>query len=175
VATAAVIGRDFELRTLQAVSGQDEEPLATALEEAVHIGVLEDLSRPGLLRYRFAHAFFRQTLYEELFSARRLRLHQQVARALEQQYANRPAEHAAELAEHFAQSTDADDLRKAVRYGKLAAERALAVNAYGEAARLLEQALQAQEVLDPDDAATRCDLLLELAEALGPGGGPLRA
>jgi tetratricopeptide (TPR) repeat protein len=128
-----------------------------------------------LLRYRFAHAFFRQTLYEELFSARRLRLHQQVARALEQQYGSRPAEHAAELAEHFAQSTDPEDLRKAVRYAQLAAQRALTVTAYGEAVRFLEQAVQAQDVLDPDDVTTRCDLLLALCEALGPAGNPLRA
>jgi hypothetical protein len=175
LAVAAVIGRDFALRPLQAVSGQEEEALTAALEEAVRVGMLEDRSRPGQLRYRFAHAFFRQTLYEELFSARRLRFHQQVARALEQEYASRPAEHAAELAEHFAQSTDAADLAKAVGYAKLAAERALLVNAYGEAARLLEQALQAQEVRDPDDAATRCDLLLALSDALGPAGEPLRA
>ena len=84
-------------------------------------------------------------------------------------------EHAAELAEHFAQSTDAEDLSKAVRYGELAAQRALAVYAYGEAVRHLEQALQAQEVLDPDDDAKRCDLLLALGEALGPAGEPLRA
>src|SRR5204863_7698938 len=121
LAIAAVIGRDFELRTLQVVSGLEEESVSVALEEAVRVGVLDDQSRPGLLRYRFAHAFFRQTLYEELFSARRLRFHQQVARALEQQYARRPAEHASELAEHFAQSTDPDDLRKAVEYARLPA------------------------------------------------------
>src|SRR5207249_12057094 len=62
---AAVIGRDFELRTLQAVSGLDEDTVSTALEEATRVGVIEDQSRAGVLRFRFAHAFFRQTLYEE--------------------------------------------------------------------------------------------------------------
>src|SRR5205814_1478647 len=122
---AAVIGRDFDLRTLQAVTGLDDEPAAAALEEATRVGVIEDQSRAGILRFRFAHAFFRQTLYEELFSARRLRLHQEVARALERQHASRLDEHAAELAEHFAQSTDPEDLRKAVRYGELGARRAI--------------------------------------------------
>src|SRR5205807_2175034 len=123
LSVAAVIGRDFELRTLQAVTGADEEPVAAALEDAARVGVIEDQSRAGLLRFRFAHAFFRQTLYEEIFSARRLRLHQEVARALERQYATRLDEHACELAEHFAQSTDPEDLRKAVRYGELGAQR----------------------------------------------------
>ncbi len=51
------------------------------------------------MRYRFAHAFFRQTLYEEMIAPRRIRLHQQVAAALERQYATAVStEHAAELA-----------------------------------------------------------------------------
>ena len=58
-----------------------------AIEEAVRVGVLEERSLPGAVRYRFAHAFFRQTLYEEMIAPRRLRLHQEVARALEAQYA----------------------------------------------------------------------------------------
>ena len=59
--------------------------------------------------------------------------------------------------------------------GEMAAERAILVYASGEAVRLLEQALQVQEVLDPDDRAKRCDLLLALGEALMPAGEPLRA
>jgi len=175
LAVAAVIGRDFGLETLHAVVELDEEQVVSSLEEALHIGVLEEQSRPGSIRYRFAHAFFRQTLYEELIAPRRLRLHQQVAAALEQQYASRLEEHAAELAEHFAQSTDRGDLAKAVRYGELAAQRALAVYAYGEAARHLEQALAVQEVLDPDDSAKRCDLLLALGDALVSLGNITRA
>ena len=62
-----------------------------------------------------------------------------------------------------------------MRYGELAAQRALSVYAYGEAVRHLEQALEVQEVLDPDDKAKRCDLLLALGEALLPAGEPLRA
>ncbi|MSQ15848.1 MAG: tetratricopeptide repeat protein, partial [Dehalococcoidia bacterium] len=97
-----------------------------------------------------------------------------VARTLEVQYSNRLEEHAAELAEHFAQSSDPADLTKALEYSEMAARRAISVYAYGEAVRHLESALQAQEVVDPDDKAKRCDLLLELAEALMPAGEPQR-
>ena len=171
---AAVIGRDFGLDTLRRISGLEEEPLMQALEEALKVGVLEEQSRPGVIRYRFAHAFFRQTLYEEMIAPRRLRLHQEVARALETQYAGRLEEHAAELAEHFSQSTDPNDLVRAVEYGELAARRAAAVYAYPEAARLLESAVQVQEVVNPNDKAKRCDLLLALGEALMPTGEPQR-
>jgi class 3 adenylate cyclase len=168
LSVAAVIGRDFGLETLQRVTEMDEESVYTALEEALRIGIVQERSQPGTVWYRFAHAFFRQTLYEEMIAPRRLRLHQQVARALEAQYAARLDEHAPELAEHYAHSTDAADLAKAVHYGELAAQRAAAVYAYGEAARHLEQALHVQMVLDPDDRARRCDLLLALGEALLP-------
>ena len=171
----AVIGREFALATLRTVSPLGEEALVDALDEAVHVGVLEEEAKIGQVRYRFAHAYFRQTLYEELSAPRRIQLHQQVARALEQQYIGRLEEHAAELAEHFAHSSDATDLAKAVGYGERAAQRAVAVNAYGEAVRHLERALEVQEVLDPHDRAKRCDLLLALGDALLPAGEPQRA
>ena len=56
-----------------------------SIEEAKRVAVVEE--RPGVgatVTYRFAHAFFRQTLYEEMIAPRRIRLHQQVARALEE-------------------------------------------------------------------------------------------
>src|SRR5205814_8079274 len=81
----------------------------------------------------------------------------------------------AELAEHFSQSTEEADLEKAVRYGELAAQRAMQVFAYGEAVRHLEQALRAQEVLNPEDRAKRCEVTLGLADALGPAGNPAAA
>ena len=175
LAVAAVIGREFALATLEAVAGVSEEELAVALEEAVRTAVLEERAQVGGARYRFTHAFFRQTLYEELIAPRRLRLHQQVARALETQYAGRLDDHAAELAEHFAHSSDPEALAKAVAFGERAAQRATQVYAHGEAARLLDGALAVQEVLDPHDTARRCDLLLALAEALLAAGEQERA
>ena len=62
-----------------------------------------------------------------------------------------------------------------MHYAERAAQRALAVFDYGEAARLLEKALGVQEVLDREDKAKRCDLLLALGEALMPAGEPKRA
>ena len=175
LSVAAVIGREFSLQVLQSVAGLTEEDLYAALEEASDVGVVEERSSVGAaVMFRFAHAFFRQTLYDETFAPRRIRLHQQVDQALEEVYSARLEDHAAEMAEHFAHSSDEAGLGKALRYGEMAAERAMSVYAYGEAVRLLEQGLQVQEVLDPDAKAKRCDLLLALADALGPAGDPLR-
>jgi hypothetical protein len=174
LATGAVIGREFHLDTLRAVTTLADESVVAGLEEAVRVGVLEEEARLGQVRYRYAHAFFRQTLYEELSAPRRIQLHQQVARALEARHAARLDEHAAELAEHFAHSSDPADLGKAIAYGETAAHRAIGVFAYGEAARLLEGALEVQEVLG-GEPAQRCDLLLALGDALMPAGEPQRA
>jgi hypothetical protein len=172
---AAVVGRDFRLDVLHQVTGVSDEELDAALEEAAGRSLIEQRPILGSLAFRFTHAFFRQTLYEEIFASRRLRLHQQVARALEAVYGRRIEEHAAELAEHYAQSTDAADLAKALQYSEAAAQRATNVFAYGEAERHLEQALKVQDVLDPDNRAKRCDLLLGLGEALTSAGQPQRA
>jgi len=173
---ASVVGREFRLDVLLRLAGLPEEEILQALEEATERAVIEARSAVGAnVTYRFAHAFFRQTLYEEISPARRIRWHQQVARALEAVHGRRLDEHATELAEHFSHSSDRRDLNKAVTYGQAAARRALSVYAYGEAARHLERALEVQDVLAPDDHVKRCDLLLALGEALMPAGEPLRA
>jgi serine/threonine protein kinase/tetratricopeptide (TPR) repeat protein len=166
LSVGAVIGRDFQIRVLQKVAGIDDDELLRALEEARKAAVIEERTGTGgKVNYRFAHAFFRQTLYEETIAPRRIRLHQQVARALEEVYKNRLAEHAAELVGHFSYSSDRTDLEKAVSYGEMAARRATDVYSYGEAVRLLEQALRVQDVLDPEEKLKRCDLLLALGWA----------
>jgi tetratricopeptide (TPR) repeat protein len=172
LAVASVIGREFALETLKAVAGMNEDVFVNSLKEAVRLSVLEERAQRGVVRYRFTHAFFRQTLYEEMVAPQRLKLHQQVARSLETLYAKRLKEHAAELAEHFSHSTDPADLKKAVEYGEMAAKRATDVYAYGEAVRLLAQALEVQEVLDFENKAKRCDLLLALGDALLLAGEP---
>jgi eukaryotic-like serine/threonine-protein kinase len=175
LSTASIIGREFRLVILQKVSDLPDEELFRALDEAKKTAVIEERTRLGaVVTYRFTHAFFRQTLYEEIIAPRRIRLHLQVAQALEAIYAGRLEEHANELAEHFSHSSDAADLKKVVGYGEMAAKRASDVYAYGEAVRSLQQALKVQEILDPGDKAKRCDLLISTCEALLLAGEPRR-
>ena len=101
-----------------------------------------------------------------MIAPQRLKLHRQVARSLETLYTNHLEGHATELAEHFSHSTDPSDLKKAVEYAEMAARKATDVYAYGEAVRLLEQAIKVHEVLDSEDKARKCDLLMALGDAL---------
>jgi DNA-binding CsgD family transcriptional regulator len=168
---ASVIGREFQLDVLSQVLALPDEGLEAAIEEASAAGIIEERSVVGTtITYRFCHAFFRQTLYDEIVAPRRIRLHQQVAHALEEVHAQRLEEHAAELAEHYAFSSNTVDLAKAVHFAELSAKSASDVFAYGEAARLLELALAVLDLADPEDQSKRCDLLLALGEALWPAG-----
>src|SRR6266542_2256945 len=149
LSVAAVVGREFDVSVLQSIAGLGEDGLASAIQEALRAGRLHEHARPGSLRYRFAHALFCQTLYEEVVGPRRVRLHQQVVRMLENRYAVHLDVHAAELAEHFARSTDPDDLAKAIVYHERAAHSAVGVAAFGEAADAYRQALQLLGAVEP--------------------------
>jgi DNA-binding CsgD family transcriptional regulator len=170
LAAAAVIGREFGLRTVQAVADEEEDNVSAALGEAVRAAVLHEEARIGGVWYRFAHALFRQTIYDEVPAAERLRLHPRAGRALEAHYGPRADAHAGELAEHFARSTEPADLSRALAHSRRGAAHATRVSAPGEAARLLAHALVLQEEAAADDQALRCDLLTELGQALNDAG-----
>ncbi|HZQ38991.1 MAG TPA: AAA family ATPase, partial [Dehalococcoidia bacterium] len=173
---AAVIGREFSIAVLRAAMAAGETPiddgsLAVALDEAEIASVVSAIpGAPG--RYRFVHALMRETLYDELTSMRRLRLHRQVGRALAQRHADELDPHLAELAHHFAQAATLypEDAAQAAWYAARAAERAGRLLAYEEAARHYELALRALELEGHGDAPRRCDLLLALGEAEARAG-----
>jgi DNA-binding CsgD family transcriptional regulator len=164
---AAVIGQEFRLDVLQSVSGLSDDVLFEALEEAQARAIIDESSGFGpSSRFRFTHAFFRQTLYEEVFAPRRNRWHRLIGSALEQVYSDQLDEHAGELAAHFAHSSDPVALTRALAFDSRAAEHAMRVYAYGEAARHLERALQVEAVLEVRQPSKRCDLLLALGDAM---------
>jgi hypothetical protein len=56
--------------------------------------------------YRFAHALYRQVIYESISKAGRQRLHRAVGSALESLYVGRTTDVAPELAVHFERGAD---------------------------------------------------------------------
>jgi predicted ATPase/DNA-binding SARP family transcriptional activator len=163
---ASVLGREFGLDALASVSGTAEDELLETLDEAMVARAVSDI--PGSPdRLRFAHVLIRDTLYESLTGARRVRQHRLVMAALESLYGDEPGQHLAELAHHALAGSDFD---QAFRYAQRAAERALVLLAYEEAARLNETALDALELAAPDDARTKLVLLLALGEAQARAG-----
>jgi class 3 adenylate cyclase len=161
---AAVIGREFDVNLLLRVSEHSEEALLELLEEAVDASVLtESANIPG--RFSFAHALINHTLYEDLGTTRRARLHGGIAEALEQLVGAEPGARVSELAHHWGNATTAVDPAKAVTYARLAGERALTELAPDEALRWFSQALELQGRQAEADPSERCDLLIGLGEA----------
>jgi tetratricopeptide (TPR) repeat protein len=170
---AAVLGREFGLDGLERLSEVSSDELLDILDEAVAARLLTSV--PGApARLRFAHALIRETLYDQLTTVRRGQLHRRAGEALESLYELGPEPHLAELAYHFFEAAPGGDVDKALAYARRAADRALDLLAYEEAARFYELALQALE-LRPSDPVEHCDLLLALGDALARAGSTAEA
>ncbi|TML33781.1 MAG: hypothetical protein E6G24_06660 [Actinobacteria bacterium] len=161
---ASVLGREFDLEALEAVSGSGRDQLLGVLDEAMGARVVAAIpGAPG--RVLFEHALIRDTAYDSLTSARRAQLHHQVGNALEDLYAADSEPHLAELAHHFFAALPSGDREKALGYAIRAAERSVGQLAFEEAARLYEMALTLVE-----DDIEKCELLLALGEAYARAG-----
>jgi predicted ATPase/class 3 adenylate cyclase len=106
VQTAAILGREFEVRLLShMLRGSAAQPFAPPTED----GILDVVTRAEQeaiwtaldeLRYIFRHALLRDTAYEMQLEARRQALHALAVRALETVYREEIPLHYAELAYH---------------------------------------------------------------------------
>ncbi len=163
LSTAAVIGREFRLRTLEHVVDTDRATLLSQLQDAISAGVLvADHSEIG--RYRFAHALFREALYEDLGEGERARVHGEVAAALEALYGDAVERRLSELAHHYLAAGPQAGMEKAIEYATRAGHRALGAMAYEEAAEHFHRALGALGLVAADDTR-RGALLLALGDA----------
>jgi tetratricopeptide (TPR) repeat protein len=166
---ASVLGREFPLDALARLSELSDSALLDLLDEAMAARVVGDApDAPG--RLRFTHVLIRDTLYQELTPARRLRLHRRVGEVLESLYADGLESHLTELAHHFAEAVPAGDVDKAVSYARRAGDRAAQLLAFEEAARLYRVALSLTEADDTAGRRQRCELLVALGDVQGRAG-----
>jgi DNA-binding SARP family transcriptional activator/tetratricopeptide (TPR) repeat protein len=171
---ASVLGREFDVEALARAEKQDLDPLLDLLDEAIAAGVVGEV--PGTHgRLRFVHVLIRDTLYDELTVTRRMRLHRRIGEAFEALYGGDPDPHLAELALHFYEALPAGDAGKTVHYARGAADRAAALLAYEEAARLYAIAIEVIESHSTGDRNERCELLLALGDVQGRSGDVARA
>lgn len=168
---AAVIGREFSLPRLQAVTLLYTSKLNEVMDEAVAAQVLNPLALGAAGgTYGFVHALIRETLYHRLTQVERLQLHLRVGLAIEQAEGETDASRQAELAHHFYEAYDGypESAARALDACRRAGEHALAHFGFEEAARQFKRALR---VLGHGAAPeTRNRLLLQLAESLRRAG-----
>jgi DNA-binding CsgD family transcriptional regulator len=166
---ASVIGREFDLRVVTLASGHAPGEVLVELGALVSLRLIGEVAeRPG--RYRFVHALVPETLYATLREPERRVWHGDVGEALERA-GSAPL---TELAWHFFQAALGGTHRaKALEYAVRAARRAHDVQAFEVAVRHFEMALDLYGA--NGEPERRCDLLLELAEAIARAGDTPRA
>lgn len=159
---ASVLGREFDLPTIEILAAESPEDLLEALDEAVAARVLNQAPAGG---YRFAHALIRETLYDELSTAKRLRLHKAAGEALERLSGEDPDPAVSELAHHYFEAAALGEGAKAIEYSRRAGDQAMQQLAFEEAATQYDHALQTLDLSEEVDEEEYCTLLLALGQA----------
>ncbi|HWC15342.1 MAG TPA: AAA family ATPase [Actinomycetota bacterium] len=136
---ASVIGREFDITVLAAVSKIAVEDLLAILDEALSAAILVETSALG--RYEFTHILIRETLYEDLTPGERMRLHRGVAEIIEGSFTDDQDPRLSEVAHHWFKAAQAGDPGKAMALALRAAEVARSQRAYEEAIRLYQRAI----------------------------------
>ena len=128
----AAIGREFSYRLLEAVSPIQGAELQGALAQLVAAELIHARGAPPQSTYVFKHALVQDTAYGSLLRSRRQRIHADIARALEEKFADQVEAAPAAIARHYTEAGLADP---AARYWLAAGELALSRSAYAETDR----------------------------------------
>jgi DNA-binding CsgD family transcriptional regulator len=156
---ASVFTGSFGFAELAGMTDLDESPLLDCVEEALAEELLGAL---GAERYTFAHALVRQTLYEEMSSSRRARLHRRLAEVLERLYASDPTPVAADLVRQYQESATLPGAERGAIHALTAGRAARAAYAPEDAVTTLRRGLELASVEDRD---IRGQILSELTLA----------
>ena len=176
---AAALGPEFSADVLRRVGDAPSSDILDRLGEAARAGLITAV--PGALdRFRFAHDLIRETLYDSLTPARRVRLHRRIANTLETLHGAAPDGYLAELAHHFFEACrgggdDSGDgagaaADRAARYARGAGDQALRSLAFEEASRLYRMALAVLDHHAPDATTEQTEVMLRLGDAEARGG-----
>jgi hypothetical protein len=151
---ASVLGREFDLAALEALSERSEDQLLDALDEAQRAQLVDESpGRPG--RYSFHHALIRDTLYNGLTASRRIRFHRRAGEALEKIASGEADLPLADLAHHFVQAASTGVANKAADYATRAGDRMAEALAHEEATRFYDLALGVLDALPAGPALER--------------------
>ena len=138
--TAAVIGVIIPFSLLQAVAEVEDEDLRRYL---AHLQTAEFLYETNLfpeLEYSFKHAITSEVAYGELLRGRRVALHSQILKAIEERADDNHQDYLETLAHHAFCGESWD---KAVRYSRETGAKAMSHSALREARSWYQQAFEA--------------------------------
>jgi class 3 adenylate cyclase/tetratricopeptide (TPR) repeat protein len=169
--TLAVIGKHFQLLLLRAVwedeltlgasalSKGTEDRLTSMLEHLQLAEFIYEQPPAGDLEYTFKHALTQEVAYNSVLQERRKLLHERIGSAIERVYRDQPEDHLAELAHHYAHSSD---FSKAINYLWRAANQAAQRSLYSEAMGYANRGLELVGALAQGDERSRGELKLQV-------------
>jgi len=97
---AAVIGPEFSIPLLAAISGYESEHLAPILHDLEAADFVSALGWGDEAVYLFRHPLLRETVYRSLLRDHRAQMHRAIVRELQRLHGERAIEHAAQIALH---------------------------------------------------------------------------
>ncbi|HEY8234112.1 MAG TPA: protein kinase [Vicinamibacteria bacterium] len=136
---AAVLGREFPLVWLEAVSPLAPDALRDELEKLVESGLLQPRGPAPAASFLFKHALVQEAAYASLLKTTRQQYHERTARALEERFPETAAAQPHLLAHHH---TEAGHAPVAIGWWARAAQRAGERFASREAVASLRRALE---------------------------------
>jgi predicted ATPase/class 3 adenylate cyclase len=155
---AAVIGRSFYHRVLQAVDEASHE-LDKHLATLLRMELIREAARVPEIEYAFRNPLTQEAVYKTILIKRRRAFHRRVGEAMESIYADRLDGLFGLLAHHF---TLANEHEKAIEYYRKAAQQAVSLFAYEDAIQNLRGALELIE--EGKQTETHMILLEELGD-----------
>ena len=156
----AAIGREFSYPLLRVLVGRNETALKHALAQLEQAELVFRRGEPPEAVYSFKHALVRDAAYESLLKSRRQQLHGQIARALEEGFADIVAGQPEIAAHHF---TEAGLVERAVDYWLKAGQHAARRSANAEALNHLARGLELLPKIDNPTLRNKSELLLQTA------------
>lgn len=144
--TAAVIGRSFDHRTIEALAAMPEAQLVEAMRKLAEAELVFRRGTPPDATYLFKHALVRDAAYESMLKSRRQQLHLRLLGILEASGASPPEI----LAQHAQAGGEA---KRAIDWWRDAGQAAIGRAALVEAEAHFENALALLPAID--DVATR--------------------
>ncbi len=171
---AAVAGQRFDTRIIASLAGIGHAEMLGILEEAEDKKLIEaDPANPAI--YKISQSLVSETIYSELPTARKTRLHLTLAEILQKPTGKGSDLPVEEIATHLLRAKPASDIEKTIEFARRAASRSTRRMAFETAVDFLARALDSLDVSDYEDENLKCELLIELAIAMWRSGRQLEA
>jgi class 3 adenylate cyclase/tetratricopeptide (TPR) repeat protein/ABC-type transport system involved in cytochrome c biogenesis ATPase subunit len=154
----AAIGREFSYSLVRTLVGRDETALGHALAQLEAAELVFRRGDPPEAVYSFKHALVRDAAYESLLKSRRQQLHGQIARTLEESFADIVASQPEIAAHHF---TEAGLVESAINYWLKAGQHAARRSANAEALNHFARGLDLLPKINDPMLRNKSELLLQ--------------